>query len=67
MTKKISGRTPRNAQGTKPGFVVLSDMKNLPWGAAGKRGDIYTWEQEMVWKLEEEDCYVLVFNFKEER
>lgn len=37
-------------------------MKKLPWGAAGQRGGIYTWEQEMVWKLEEEDCYVLVFS-----
>jgi hypothetical protein len=61
VTRKISGRTPRNAQGTTQGFVVLSAMKNLPWGAACERGGIYTWEQEMEWKLEEEDCYVLVF------
>lgn len=62
VTRKISGRTP--PQDTTQGFVVLSDMKNLPWGAACERGGIYTWEQEMEWKLEEEGCYVLVFTMR---
>lgn len=49
-----------------PGFVVLSDMGDLPWGTPGERGGIYTWEEEVVWTLEA-GCYVLTFSYREGR
>ena len=64
VTKEISGKTPRNMSGATEGFVLLSDMKTLPWGTAGERGGIYTWEQEMLWTFEA-DCYVLTFSCRE--
>lgn len=63
VTKKISGKTPRNMSGATEGFVVLSDMKKLPWGATGERGGIYTWEEGMSWTLEA-DYYVLLFSLR---
>lgn len=64
VTKKCKGNTPRTTPGAIPGFVVLSDMKILPWGAEGERGGIYTWDQEMYWTLEA-DFYLLAFSCKE--
>jgi hypothetical protein len=67
VTKKSSARTLFNKGSTRlPGFVILSDLGNLPWGTAGERGGIYTWGQEMKWRWEEEDCYLLTFNIKEQ-
>lgn len=63
VTKEISGKTPRNMSGATEGFVVLSEMKTLPWGAAGERGGIYTWKEDMSWTLEA-DCYVLLFSLR---
>lgn len=63
VTKEIAGRTPRNIAGTTEGFVVLSDMKKLPWGAAGERGGIYSWKKDMTWELEA-GHYVLLFSLK---
>lgn len=64
VTKECSGKVPGNELGVTPGLVMLSDVKILPWGTAGGRGGIYTWEQEMLWTFEAE-CYVLTFSCKE--
>jgi hypothetical protein len=65
VTKKCEGKTPRTPpHGATAGFVVLSDMKSLPWGAEGVRGGIYTWEEEeMDWKLEA-GFYLLSFSLR---
>lgn len=64
VTKDFSGKVPGTRFGATPGFVVLSDVGNLPWGTLGERGGIYTWEGEVVWTLEA-GCYVLTFSYKE--
>jgi hypothetical protein len=67
VTKKSSGRTPYNEGSTNmPGFVILSDLRNLPWGTAGERGGIYTWGREMLWRMEEKNCYLLLFSIREQ-
>lgn len=68
VTRECEGKPPRTARDATPGFVVLSDMKVLPWGAKGERGDIYTWDQEMgmYWKLKA-DYYFLAFSYKERK
>lgn len=64
VTKECSGNVPGNNLGVTPGLVVLSDVGSLPWGGAGERGGIYTWEQEMLWTFEA-DCYILTFSCRE--
>ena len=64
MTKDFTGKVPGTRLGATPGFVVLSDMGDLPWRTTGERGGIYTWEEEVIWNLEA-GCYVLTFSCKE--
>lgn len=65
VTKEFSGKVPGARLGATPGFVVLSDVGNLPWGSAGERGGIYTWQGELLWTMEP-GCFVLTFSCKEE-
>jgi len=45
------------------GFVVLSDVGDLPWGGdMGQRGGIYTWDHKMEWVLKA-DYLLLTFSY----
>jgi hypothetical protein len=52
--------------GSRPGFVVLSDVEKLPWGKGGERGGIYTWEEKMLWEWEP-GCYLLTFTVTQKK
>jgi hypothetical protein len=62
MTNNWSGWVPGRISGATPGFVVLSDVGNLPWGDEGKRGGIYTWDHGMKWELKA-DYLILTFSY----
>jgi hypothetical protein len=64
VTQEWSESVPGNRRGGTPGFVVLSEAGNLPWGEKCERGDIYTWDRITRWDCKA-GCYLLSFTIKE--
>jgi hypothetical protein len=64
VTQEWSEKVPGSRRGGTPGFVVLSEAGNLPWGEECERGDIYTWNQITRWDCKA-GCYLLSFTIKE--
>lgn len=49
VTRVCSTKMLGRKSGKRVGFVLLSEMELLPWGVKGKRGGIYTWEDDIEW------------------